>query len=132
MARISLSTRKLSDLDSMIPGLSKVWAAIKAECRTSQRTPKSVTIADGPQAMMLDDGFLGRRFALDLATMTVSKGVHVSGGEWACHAGKNHDEGLQGVPNGTALIDCEWNDVHRSFSMRIQVAVGAMPAQMTA
>ncbi len=122
--------KKLSDLDALIPGFQKIWKAIKADTGTSQRCPKTVTFTDTAQPMCLDDRSCGRRFALDLTTMQLSKSVHVSAGEWAVHAGPNHDEALKGVGNGQALISCEWNDYYRSFYINIQVAPGSIPQQL--
>lgn len=132
-ARITVKTRKAADLDAALPGLSKVWKQIKATCGTSQRTPKSLTFTDAPQQMMLDDGYLGRRFALNLVTMELSEGsYHVSSGEWAVHAGSNNDQAIEGIPNGMAVIDCEWHDYYGVFMMTVQVARGAIPAQLSA
>ena len=121
---------KISDLDGIIPGLQKVWKAIKAETGTKKRAPSSVTITDKATPMMPDDSSCCRRFALDLATMKVSRGVHVSAGEWAVGAQKNPVGALQGVANGQALVSCEWNDFYGFFSIDIQVSEGAIPKQM--
>jgi uncharacterized protein (TIGR03032 family) len=56
--------------------------------------------------------------------------LHVSSGEAACHAGPNNDQAVEDVPNGFALVDCEWHDFYGSFLMRIQVRPGAIPAQL--
>jgi hypothetical protein len=133
MARITVRVRKLADLDQAIPGLADVWRQIKAACNTVQRTPKSLCIADEPRKMILDDGWIGRRFALDLRTMELSETVlHVSAEDGAAHGGDNHDRAVEGIPNGAAVIDCEYNDYHRSFLMTVTVAKGAIPAQLTA
>lgn len=132
MNTLTFRPRKLADLTTIIPGLDKVWKQIKAECGTKARTPKTVSITDASSPMYPDDASLCRRFALNIETMSLSGGIHVSAGEWAVHAGPNHDEAVEGVGNGQALIDCEWNDYYGTFYMRIQVAKGAIPAQLTA
>jgi len=64
-------------------------------------------------------------------TMALSEKVaHVSSGEWACHAGPKNDQAIAAVPNGFALLDCTWHDYYRSFTIRVQVAAGAIPAAL--
>lgn len=130
MATQSFSTKKLADLDALVPGFSKVWKQIKAETGTKKRCPSSVSFTDQARPMCLNDSSLGRRFALDLVSMKLSAGQHVSAGEWAVSASKNPDGALQGVPNGAALISCEWNDFYGFFSIDIQVSEGSVPKAM--
>lgn len=124
--------RKLADLDTIIPGLAEVWKQMKADCRTSQRTPKTVEVVDYGQKMCPNDTSCCRRFALDLRTMKLVGALHVSAGEWAVHGGDNHDKGVDGIGDGQALIDCEWNDYYKTFYMRIQVREGAIVPQLAA
>lgn len=131
-SRVGFKPTKLADLDGIIPGLQKVWKQIKADCGTKKRCPSSVALTTRPASMYLDDASLGRRFALDLRTMELSDGLHVSGGEWACHGGTNNDQAIDGVPDGAAVISCEWNDYHGYFSIDIQVAESALPKQIGA
>lgn len=130
MATHSFTTKKLADLDVLVPGLQKVWKQIKAETGTKKRCPSSVTFTDQARPMMPNDSSCCRRFALDLQDMQLSAGVHVSAGEWAVSAQKNPDGPVQGVGNGQALISCEWNDFYGFFSIDIQVAEGSIPKQM--
>lgn len=132
MARMSFRPKTLADLDTIIPGLSEVWKAIKADTRTKKRCPSSVAISTHPASMALNDSFSGRRYALDLRTMELSEGLHVSGGEWACHGSTNNDQAIDGVPDGAAVLSCEWNDYYHVFSLDIQVAESAMPKQIGA
>jgi len=130
MSTTTFKTKTLADLDAVIPGFSKVWKQIKAECGTKKRCPSSLTITDRAASMALNDSSLGQRFALDLQTMKLSGGLHVSGGEWAIHSGDNHDKPVDGVPNAAAVISCEWNDFYGFFSIDIQVADGAIAKQL--
>ena len=130
MTTLTLRPAKLADLDNVIPGLANVWKQIKTQCGTKKRVP-TIILADYAEAMCPNDDSLCRRFALDITTMKLSAGLRVSAGEWAVHASKNHDEGVEGIGNGQALLDCEWNDFHGFFTLRIQVAPGALPKQVT-
>jgi hypothetical protein len=121
-------------LDAAIPGLAKVWReAIKPACGTTRRWPGSLVVTDESQRVYLDDGYHGKRFALNLVTMELAETVlHVSSGEWAAHGGPNHDEAVDAIPNGAAVITCEWSEYTRAFSMTVQVAKGAIPEQLAA
>ncbi len=130
MTDTSFRTSKMADLEALLPGFAQVWKQIKAETNTKQRCPKSISFGTDPRAMMLDDAYSGRRFALDLATMKLSGGRHVSGGEWAVHAGSNNDRAIGEVPVNQAVLDCEWNDFYRSFSVRVQVNPASMPKKL--
>lgn len=133
MSEITIKVSKMSDAEKALPGFRAIWKTIKEVTRTTQRGPKSLRFSDQAQSLCLNDGECARRFALDLATMELSeRSFHVSSGEWACHAGSNNDEEVRGVPNGFALLDCIWNDYYRYFSIRVQVAPGAIPAQLNA
>src|SRR6185437_14891922 len=102
----SLRIRKLDDLDAAVPGLGNVWRETKRRIGTSIRCPKSLWIRETPAPMHLNDGEMGRRFALDLATMRLSEeSLSVSSGEWACHAGSNHDGAVDGVPSTAAMVE---------------------------
>jgi hypothetical protein len=130
MSSHHFSTKTIGDIETLLPGFKAVWASIKAECNTRQRCPKSVTFSDVPQDVCADDHDCARRFKLNLETMRLEGSVHVSAGEWAVHAGKNHDGAVSDIPGNMALVTCTWNDFHRSFSMTIQVK--SLPAQVTA
>jgi len=124
--------KKLADLDALVPGLAKVWPAIKKACVTSQRCPKLVYITDDASSPAPDDHDLCRRFALDLRTMKLGASVHVSCGEWAIANRGGVDRRVEGVPDGAAVLTCTWNDYYRSFTMEIQVAAGALAKELPA
>ncbi len=132
MTTLRIQIQKIADLDAVIHGLAAIWRLIKADTNTKVRCPKGVTVTDEPQRLYLDDGQCARRYPLNLATMELGVGVSVSSGEWAVHAGPNHTESIDGVPNAAAVIDCVWHDYFRYFSVTVTVAKGAIPAQMTA
>jgi hypothetical protein len=114
---------KMADLETLLPGFKTVWPAIKAACGTGQRHPKSVYFTDKPHRAILNDSDSGKRFSLNLATMKLEgPALHISGGEWACHAGSNHDNEVVGVPTTHALLTCTYNDYYRTFTMYVQVA----------
>ncbi len=121
------TTRKMADIETLLPGFKKAWDAIKKETGTKQRCPKTITFASDAMPMFLHDGFLGRRFTLNLETMEVGGGVRVSSGEWAVHGGSNNDQALTDIPMNMALLDCSWNDYYRDFSIRVQVNPANMP-----
>lgn len=131
MTRTSFRPAKIAELDTIIPGLQKVWKQIKRDTGTKKRCP-NVYLTTQPASVALNDNFLGRRYGLDLRTMELSNGLHISGGEWACHGGSNNDQAVKGVPDGYALITCEWNDYYGIFTLDIQVAESAMPKKIGA
>lgn len=122
--------KKLADLDELVPGLAKLWPAIKAICVTRQRAPKYVYITDDVREPMPDDYDCCKRIALDLRTMELGGSVHVSCGEWATLNRGGVDRAVEGVPDGAAILTCTWNDYHRSFTMEIQVQAGALAKEL--
>lgn len=129
MAYHHFSIKKLDDAEKLLPGFRKLWKQIKQECGTKQARPKSITFRDSPNKFIPHDHDLARRFALNLETMKLSPGLHVSSGEWACHGGSNNDEAIS-VPSGMAVLNCSWSDYYRTFSIDIQVAPGCIPKQI--
>ncbi len=117
--------KKLSDVEAYWPAFRKAWPAIKAECATSQRAPKHVHFSDEPRGMMPNDDSCALRFAVDIETGKVLARVHVSCGESAL-MNRGQEKAIAGVPEGALLVSCEWNDYHRTFSMEIQSAPGAI------
>ncbi len=113
--------RKLADIEALLPGFKGVWERMKTECGTRQRCPKSVSFTDTPSRVYPNDFDCAKRFALNLENMRLSTSVHISAGEWACHAGPNNDGAVSDVPENMALITCTYNDHYRTFSMQIQV-----------
>ena len=132
MATIHVTTKKLADLDAAIPGLAKVWRQIKDDIGSKIRCPKRLTVRDEAAEMYLIDGECGRRYALDLANMTLGGYLPVSSGEWRCHAGPLHEERIEGVPNAAAVVEVSWHEYYRAAYLSIQVASGAIPAQLSA
>ena len=133
MAHIHISTKKLADLDAIIPGLAKVWKAIKAEIGSSIRCPKGVTLTDVPAEFYLSDGECGQRYALDLTTMSLGeKSLSVSSGEWRIHGGARNEESVDAVPNAAAVVNLAWQEYYRCASMTVQVAPGAIPSRLLA
>jgi hypothetical protein len=116
------SIKKLADVEALLPGFAKIWKEIKADTTTRQRAPKSITFTDRADPVFLHDHECGRRYALDLATMKLCGRLHVSGGEWAVHAGSNNDQAVRGLPGNAAVVSVAWNDYYRSFSVTVQVA----------
>jgi hypothetical protein len=114
-------TKTLADLETLLPGFRKLWPEIKAACGTSCRAPRSVTFTDVARREYLNDDECGRRFKLNLQTMKIEGAVHMSGGDWAVHAGTNNDAAVSGIPTTHALLSCTWNDHHRYFSITVQV-----------
>jgi hypothetical protein len=113
---------KLADIETLLPGFRKIWPAIKADTGTTQRCPKSVTFTDTVSPMVVHDFECGRRYALNLETMELSGRLHVSGGDWAVHAGSNNDQEVRDLPGNAAVLSVTWNDYYRSFSVELQVA----------
>jgi hypothetical protein len=129
MQRIPVKT--IGDLDKAVPGLGSVWREIKRRIDTPIRCPKSLWLRETPEAMHLNDGESGHRYALDLATMTLSsRSLDVSSGEWACHAGSNGDQAVEGVPATSALIEIVWHDYFHYAWLTLQVAPGALRRQL--
>lgn len=122
------SIKKMGDLEVLLPGFKAIWPTIKAACSTTQRAPKSVTFTDESSPAHLNDGECGKRFTLNLATMELGPAQHISSGEWACHAGDNHDRAVVGVPSTHAVLVCVYHDYYRMFSMRVQVS--KLPEQL--
>jgi hypothetical protein len=129
MSRHYFRIKTLGDIETLLPGFKAVWPKIKAECGTKQRCPKSVSFTDTADPVYPNDSDCARRFALNLETMALSGGVHISAGEWACHAGPNNDGAVSDVPPNMALITCTYNDFYRTFMMTVQVK--NLPAQLT-
>jgi hypothetical protein len=128
-----LTVKTIGDLDQAVPGLGNVWREIKRRIETSIRCPKSLWLRDTPEPMHLNDGECARRYALDLATMTLSdKALSVSSGEWACHGGSNHDEAVGGVPVASALVEIVWHDYYRNASLTLQVPPGSLRRALSA
>jgi hypothetical protein len=126
----TLRIKRILDLDLFVaPGFTELWRKIKASCRTSVRCPKSVTVTDEPTAMYPDDDACARRFAVDLHTMAILGEVHVSCGGWAI-SNRGQDKGVIAIPNGQAVVSCEWSDFHRYFSMTVEVPKGTLPAEI--
>jgi hypothetical protein len=121
MSTHHFTTRKLADIEVLLPGFKAVWGKMKSECGTSQRCPKSVSFTDTPSGVHPNDYDCAKRFALNLVDMKLSSSVHISAGEWAVHAGPNNDGAVSAVPENMALITCLYNDYYRSFSMYVQV-----------
>ena len=129
--RMEFEARKLSDLDSILPGLDGVWKAIRKKIDTKVRCPKRVYLTDEPNAVHMNDGESGRRFALELSRMELSdSNLSVSSGEWACHGGDNNDREINEIPNGFALVDAVWHDYYRYAVLTVVVAPGALTAQL--
>jgi hypothetical protein len=125
--------KRISDLDEAVPGLGNVWREIKRRIETPIRCPKSLWLREEPAPMHLNDGECGCRYALDLASMTLSdEEPYVSSGEWACHGGSNNDEAVEGVPATSALIEVVWHDYYRYGWLTLQVAPGALRRQFPA
>lgn len=127
--RTSFKTSKMSDVETLLPGFAKIWPAIKAATLTTQRCPKRVVFTDRPESVCLNDGEMGKRFALNLETMTLSGFLHISSGEWACHSGSNNDEEIRNLPLNIAVLTCEYHDYYRTFTMTVQVNPANMPKQ---
>ena len=128
MARLTI---KWTEIEDALPGFKSLWKEIKAETHSRVRSPRSVELSDKPERMCPDDSSCCRRFAVDLTGMRIVRSIHVSAGEWACH-GSNRDEAVDEIPNGAALVDCEWNDYYRMFSIRVQVREGAISTKLLA
>jgi hypothetical protein len=127
---LSLKITKIAELDAQVTGLGNVWRELKKRIDTSCRCPRSLGLREEPRPMHLNDGEQGARFALDLGTMRLSdEQLSISSGEWACHAGTNHDQAIDGVPNATALVELVWHDYYRYCFMTLQVPPGALRRQ---
>lgn len=114
--------------ENALPGIRKLWKAIKTDTGSRVRSPKTVVLQDVPAGMFPNDSSCCCRYAVDLERMQLVGKVHVSAGEWAVHGGDNYDSAVDGVSDGKALVSCEWNDYYRFFSLTIQVAHGAIRA----
>jgi hypothetical protein len=132
MSNNTFKCSKMSDVEALLPGFKSLWPTIKADTGTSQRCPKSVSFTDAVHPAVLHDGECGKRYSLDLRTMTLSHPLHLSSGEWACHAGSNNDQAVGGIPITHALLTVVYHDYYRSFRMTVQVHPDNMPKQLTA
>lgn len=129
MTTHSFEINKLAEIEKLLPGFRKIWPVIKSACGTTQRCPKRVVFTDTPEPVILHDGEIGKRFTLDLATMELGQAQHISSGEWACHAGDNHDRAVVGIPTTHAVLICDYHDYYRSFTVRVQVT--KLPEHLT-
>jgi hypothetical protein len=131
--RTTIQIKKQADGLAIHPEWAKFWKAIKAECGTTQRGPRYVTITTEPSAAMPDDHDCCRRFAVDLDTLEVLGAIHVSAGEWACGGNaRGQDLAVDGVPEGKAMVTATWNDYFRYFHLDIQVNASNMPKAINA
>lgn len=128
--RHHVSIKKLSQCETLLPGFSKLWKAIKADTGTTQRAPKSFSFTDKPWPAIMNDGECGRRYALNLETMELSGRLHMSSGDWGIPGVSNNDQAIESVPANAAVVTVIWHDYYRSFSVEFQVA--ALPAQLQA
>lgn len=130
MASYRVRCSKMADIEAVLPGFKQIWPTIKAATGSSQRCPKSVVFTDSARPVYLNDGEMGKRFALDLRTMQLSNEVyHISSGEWACHGGPNNDREVTGIPDNMALLTVSWHDYYRTFTVEIQV--NRLPEQLS-
>ena len=125
----SFRISKLSDLETLLPGFSKVWPTVKASCGTRQRNPKRVSFTDKARPVCANDYDCAKRFSLNLETMNIEGSVHVSCGEWAS-SNRGQEEEVEGIPGNMALLTCTYNDYYRTFTMEVQVAPGNIPQQL--
>ncbi len=138
MSSVSFKCSKMADVEALLPGFKAIWPTIKATCRTSQRCPKRITFTDTVVPVYLNDRECGKRFSLDLRDMSLSAGLHISSGEWACFAGSNphsgtstnNDQAVDNIPTTHALLTCAYHDYSRYFTMIIQVNAANMPKQL--
>ena len=109
---------KLQEFNNVFGG-DWVWKILKEVSHTKQRSPKFLHIRNAKNAepMCLDDHSVGKRIAINLKTKQW-QAIHVSAGENAiCNRGK---EGIIfNVPEGCILVDLEYNDYYRSFSVTV-------------
>lgn len=124
---VSFKCSKMADVEALLPGFKKIWPEIKSMTGTSQRCPKRVRFTNYPEKVYLNDGEMGKRFALNLATMEISGSYHISSGEWACHGGSNNDQEVDEVPVNMAMVTCEYHDYYKMFTMTVQVNPANMP-----
>lgn len=130
---ISTRPRKIADLEPVFgKQWRKLWDHIKADTGSRARCPKHISVFSDARPVYTNDGELCRRFAWDMEAGTVSSSVHVSSGEWAVHAGSNHDAGVKDLPRNVAIITVTWNDYHRYMCLDVQVHPEALPAAIAA
>jgi hypothetical protein len=127
--RHAVKIKKQSEGEAALKGFTGLWKAVKVETGTSQRNPKLLVLTDEPQDLYLDDGYVGKRWGLNLSTMELTQSLHISSGEWACHAGSNNDRAVTNIPVGYANVTAVWSDHHRSFELTVQVALGRLLPQ---
>lgn len=129
---LTIKIAKLADLETVF-GASwrKVWSTIKERTGSKVRAPKSVDIHVDPRAAYLNDGEMGKRFAIDLATGELSEtSLHMSSGDWAVHAGSNNDHAVNGLARNAGLITVVWHDYYRYLSVTLQVHPEALSSML--
>lgn len=134
MATHTVKINALADLATVFgPKWRALWNHVKVETGTSQRKPRTVSMfSDARKVYVNDNGEMARRFAWDMETGEVSAALLVSGGEWACHAGSNHDEAVTDLPRNTVIVTVYWHDYYRSLYLDVQAHPDMLQAALAA
>lgn len=131
MTTLTFKPAALADLSTCFgPHWRNLWNAVKQETGSKVRKPSGVSASEAALPVHLNDGECARRFAFNLLTGEVSSGLHVSSGEWACHAGSNNDAAVNAVPVNTCVVTVTWHDYYRYLSIAVQVYVGGLPKSL--
>jgi hypothetical protein len=114
------------DVDQYWPGFSKLWPQIKAECESKQRKPRSIYMTEKSEPFhQIMDYALARRILVDLRSNKVLGGIHTGGGENAINYVRQN-QAISGQPEGTAILNVEWHDGQRLFSIKAQFPPGTL------
>ena len=125
---------KLADLERVFgPRWRALWNHIKDETKSKARKPRGVCLFSDPRPVYLNDnGEMARRFAMNLDTGEITPGLHISGGEWAVHAGSNNDQAVAEFPKNVIVVTVIWHDYYRYLGLEVQAHPDMLQAALAA
>lgn len=120
---------KTSEVDPYWKNFTQLWPQIQKACGSKQRKPRAIYLSEEPQRVYGNDYDLARRILVDLDKNEVLDSVYVSTGECAINNG-GMDREVSGLPKNIALLDCNWSDYYRSFTIHAQFPVGSLESSL--
>lgn len=122
--RLTFNVKKKSDLDEIIPGLSKVWADLQKREQITNRVPVVVDVTSRSERPLTNDFDVVKQYGLDLGTMKLSGDSYM----WSHELGG--DAKLSNVPRNFAIVTVTYNG-DRS-KLNIQVSPESFPKKLGA